>query len=613
MAALTLGDPQFGAEALYWLESRPAEGGRSVIVRREHDGRLQDVTAAPFSVRSTVHEYGGGAWAALERGVVFVNFADQQIWLQGSDGAPRRLTEQLDCRYGDLVPCRTAGRLFAVREQHPTGPGPVSNVLVAINLESGREQVLDSGWDFYSSPAPSPDGRWLAWLCWRHPDMPWSACTLRCARIEPDGSLSEIRSIAGGPGESVFQPQWSPSGTLYFISDRSGYWNLYRWQRDRARPILPRRADFGVAQWIFGLSTYAFPDARSLICAWTRNGSWTQGRLALDSLRLAEQYGPASVIAGVRASAGGQVAMRVAAPDRAPSIILFAPGADVPRIVREAVDPVQYQDLVPLIRPPEPLSFPTTGGERAHGLYYRPARADCQAPRGTRPPLIVRSHGGPTSAASSALDLAVQFFVSRGFAFLDLNYRGSTGYGRAYRERLKGQWGILDVEDCIAAALHLASRNAVNPRALIATGSSAGGFTSLCALTFHDTFACGSIRYGPADLATLAADTHKFEAHYLDWLVAPWPAGRDIYQARSPGQFTERLRAPVLLLHGQDDRVVPLAQANALYASIKNRDPLNRLQVFEGEQHGFRRPQTLIDVLESELAFYQALISRHSA
>jgi dipeptidyl aminopeptidase/acylaminoacyl peptidase len=582
---------------VYWIESRPAEGGRSVIVRRTPDGVIDGVTPAPFSARSRVHEYGGGAFAVADGTVYFSSFTDGRLYRQRRGAAPEPITREGAFRYADLVLDGRRGRLVCVREDHSVAGREAVNALVAIALDGdGATEVLASGRDFYASPRLTPDGTRLAWLSWNHPNMPWDGCELWVG----DSSGAHPLHVAGGLAESIFQPEWSPGGVLHFVSDRTGWWNLYRWRDGRVEPLCPMQAEFGRAQWGFGMATYAFAAPDRIACVVIENGAERLAMLDTTTGRVSPIETPYRAIHEPRAQ-GRTLVLRAASPSESWAIVALDLDTGRREILRRgstvAIDE-RYLSV------PRRIEFPATDGGPAHALFYPPRNDDHQAPAGERPPLIVVSHGGPTGSAASGLDPGVQYWTSRGFAWLDVNYRGSTGYGRAYRERLNGQWGIADVDDCVNGARWLVERGEVDGARLAIRGGSAGGYTTLSTLTFREVFRAGASYFGIADLEALARDTHKYESRYLDRLIAPYPAGRDVYRARSPIHFTDRLSCPVILFQGLDDKVVPPNQAEMMAEALRRKGiPVAHL-TFEGEGHGFRRAETIKRCLEAELYFY---------
>lgn len=594
-----LGQVVLDGDQVYWSEQRPRESGRNAIVRTTVSGN-EDLLPVPFSARSRVHEYGGGAFTAARDSLFFCHDLDQRVYRRNADGEIVALTPESPSRYADLTPDVGRARLYSVREQH-AGESEPRNTLVTIDWRAGSApRTLVAGHDFYSSPRLAPDGRTLAWLAWNHPDMPWDGTELWLARIDVDGQLDTPQRIAGGAGEAVAQPLFAPDGTLYFVSDRNDWWNLYRWQQGRIEPVLEMAAEFAVPHWVFGQSNYAFLSAREIVCAYGQNGRWRLGRLDAARAKLAPIDMPYSEIAQV-CCRGDQVYFVGASATCAPEVVALD-------LTRGAVRTLARANRITLdaglIAESEAINFPTTGGATAHAFYYAPRNRDYQGPESEHPPLLVLSHGGPTAATASALNLRVQYFTTRGFAVLDVNYRGSSGYGRAYRRALDGQWGVADVDDCIAAARYVVAQGRADPARLAIRGSSAGGYTTLCALTFHDTFKAGASYYGISDLEALARDTHKFEAHYLDKLVGPYPAERARYEARSPIHHVERLNCPMVLFQGQLDKVVPPDQAERMVAALRRKGIPVAYVAFENEAHGFRRAENIEHALQAEFAFY---------
>jgi dipeptidyl aminopeptidase/acylaminoacyl peptidase len=585
---------------LYWIERRSQEGGRKVVVRYSPDGTIVDVTPSPFNARTRVHEYGGGDFAVLGGMVVFTNFADQRLYIQTAGGEPKALTPAGELRYADLVIQPSSNQLFCVREDHRVS-GQVINTLVSIDFEqedSGR--VLVSGNDFYSSPRLSPNGSQLAWLTWNHPAMPWDGTELWVAELSPVGSVNQARLVAGGPAESIFQPEWSPGGTLYFTSDRTGWWNLYRWQQNRVEALCPMEAEFGQPQWIFGGSLYSFDSESKIICSYSKRGRSYLAEIDTTTGALAPRELAYSAISRVQ-TAGGRAVLIAASATEPTCVVQLNLTTRAVKVLRRS----REVELEPgFFSTPRPLEFPTENGETAHAIFYPPRNCDYLSAEDEKPPLLVMSHGGPTSAASMSLHYSVQYWTSRGLAVLDVNYRGSSGYGRAYRELLKGGWGIVDVDDCVNGARYLAQTGQVDGNRLAIRGGSAGGYTTLCALTFRDTFKAGASHYGISDLEALAKDTHKFESRYLDGLIGPYPERRDLYIERSPIHFTERLACPMILFQGLEDKVVPPNQAEKMVEAVRAKGLPVAYLTFDGEQHGFRKAENIKRVLEAELYFY---------
>ncbi|MBD1931137.1 MULTISPECIES: S9 family peptidase [Cyanophyceae] len=603
-----LGQIAIDGEDVYWIEGRPAEAGRTVIVRRTPDGQTIDIAPPPFNVRTRVNEYGGGAYCVADGIVYFSNFADQRLYRLIPGSQPQPLTPEAKMSYADAIIDRQRKRLYAVREDH-TGEGKEAvNTLVSINLENGEDvRVLVSGNDFYSSPRLKPDGSQLAWLTWNHPNMPWDGTELWVAQINPDGSLGESQLVAGGADESIFQPEWSPDGILHFVSDRSGWWNLYKKAPPvegeglgLTEPLCEMEAEFGLPQWIFGMSTYAFESANRIICTYTQQGIWHLASLDTTTGKLQQIETPYTEITSLKAVAG-RVAFIAGSPTEFSSIVQLDLTTGQRSVLRRSskleID-TGYLSIA------QPIEFPTENGLTAYGFYYPPQNHDFMAPEGELPPLVVKSHGGPTAATSSQLNLRIQYWTSRGFAYLDVNYGGSTGYGRAYHQRLDGLWGVVDVDDCVNGAKYLSEKGLVDENRMAIAGGSAGGYTTLCALTFRDVFKAGASYYGVSDLEALLRDTHKFESRYFDRLIGPYPERQDIYHERSPIHFTDKLSCPIIFFQGLEDKVVPPNQAEMMVDVLRSKGLPVAYVAFEGEQHGFRRAENIKRVIDGEFYFY---------
>ncbi|MFS3134356.1 S9 family peptidase [Gluconacetobacter sacchari] len=604
---LGLGNVQADGEAVYWLETRPAEAGRTVLVRWTAAGGISDVTPPPFDIGTRAHEYGGGAYVAAAGRIAFSHRPDGSVWIVPPGRAPRVLCTVPGLRFADFAFSPDGATLFCVREDH-RAPGEPTSTLVAFATDGDADpatqpgQVLVSGPDFVSSPRPSPDGAWLAWIEWDHPAMPWDATRLRLAGLTTrDGhtALADLRTLAEGDA-SVIEPSWAGPATLLAASDRDGWWNLLRWTvpDGAAEAIAPMQAEIGLPHWVFGQRSYLpLPDGTILAIA-IEDGAPRTLHLTGPVARPVALGHPAQCPSLL---ADGSFAWLDTPPDDAPAIRLGRMNAPS-RVLRAAAT----LDLAPSdIARAETIRFPLPDGRHTgHAFFYPPANSRFQGPADERPPLIVMAHGGPTGRAGSAFAYKVQWWTSRGFAVVDVNYRGSTGFGRAYRRELEGQWGIADVEDCIAACRHLIETGRVDPARIAIRGSSAGGLTVLLALANSDLFAAGASLYGVTDLRALAQETHKFESRYLDSLVGPWPAAEATYLVRSPLTRADAIRTPVLLLHGLADAVVPPAQARAMADALAaNRIP-HAHYTFEGEAHGFRREETVRRALELELDFY---------
>jgi len=602
--ALTLSQIRLDGEDVYWVEMRPSQGGRQVIVRQTAAGERQDVTPPEFNARTRVHEYGGGDYVVKDGEVYFSNFADQQLYRQSLKGAPQLISH--DCaddrvRYADAVVDQGRQRLICIREDHRANEREPVNEIVAVPGAGGESNVLATGKDFYASPRLSPDGSRVAWLSWNHPNMPWDGCELWVGEFTADGSIANTRVVAGGLRESIFQPEWSPDGTLYFVSDRSGWWNIYRETgKGSVECVCEMDAEFGGAQWIFGLSTYAFESANRIVCGYNQRGIWHLATIDTATGQLKKIETPYTDLSFVCA-APGRVYVRAASRTEPISIIGFDLKTREAKIYQRqskaSIDAGYYSQA-------EAIEFPTENGLTAHGFYYAPTNRDFAAPPEEKPPLLVKSHGGPTSATIAALMLSIQYWTSRGFAVLDVNYGGSTGYGRAYRERLNGSWGIVDVDDCVNGAKFLAAQGRVDGDRLVIDGGSAGGYTTLCALTFRDVFKAGASHYGVSDLEALELDTHKFESKYSDGLIGPYPERRDLYIERSPLHFADQLSCPVIFFQGLEDKVVPPNQAEMMVEALRKKGVPVAYVAFEGEQHGFRRAENIKRSLDGELYFY---------
>lgn len=605
--SIKLGQITLDGDEVYWIESRPTEGGRSAIVRLNDHGAPEALTPQPFNVRTRVHEYGGAPYLAANGIIYFSNFSDQRLYRQTPGQDPEPLTPEGSWFYTDGINDPTHQRLIYIREDHTASDHEAINTIVSIPLNTSDNQnsgsILVSGNDFYASPRMSPDGRQLAWITWNHPNMPWDGAELWAADIQPDGSLAQERYVAGGPHESIFQPEWSPEGILHFVSDRTGWWNLYRWHEERIHPLYLMEAEFGLPQWVFGQRLYGFESPSSIVCAYTQKGTWYLGRLDTTKGNL-ETFDLSYTDIGNVLVRGSHVICAASSPSQPHSILQLNLATQQVKILRQSIDFTIDQKFVSV---PTAIEFPAKDGHTAHAFYYPPQNGDFQAPENERPPLMVKSHGGPTGAVATAFNLMIQYWTSRGFAILDVNYGGSTGYGRAYRERLNGQWGIVDVDDCVSAVQYLIDQGKADASRVTITGGSAGGYTTLCALTFRDCFTAGSSYYGVSDLEALVRDTHKFESRYLDGLIGPYPEGKDLYDQRSPIYFTDQLSCPLILFQGLEDKVVPPNQAEKMFDAVKGKGLPVAYVAFKGEQHGFRRPENIKRVLENELYFYSKI------
>ncbi|GAC1543744.1 MAG: S9 family peptidase [Acidimicrobiales bacterium] len=583
-----------------WSEARPGEGGRVAVVAHGKG----DLIDAPYSARTLAHEYGGRCAVRCDGVLIFSNLADQRLWRRQPDGRLMALTPTTagdrTVRFADPVMSLDRRWVICVRESH--GPAGVVNELVCVAADGDAEiRVLATGHDFFSAPRVDPAGERIAWLSWDHPDMPWDATELWVASFGSEGILGEPQLVAGGRdphsgvGESVTQPKWSPGGVLHYLSDRSGWWNLYD---EIGTPLAHLDADFGDPDWAFGQSSYAFLDDGTPVVVWWEGIGQRLGVVAGGSVVPLELgYTSYASLVGI----GQEVVAIAASPVDAPAVVRIDISAATVEILRVAQAALVPPDDLSI---PELVHFPSADGRTAHALFYPPRRAGSSGPPSERPPLVVLSHGGPTSSARPFLNLAVQYWTNRGVAVVDVDYGGSSRYGREYRDRLRGQWGIVDVEDCVHAATWLADQDRVDPHRMAIAGGSAGGFTTLCAVTFHDVFAAGACRYGVADLDLLARDTHKFESRYLDGLVGPLPAAASEYRRRSPIHAADRINCPMIVSQGLEDAIVPPAQSEIVVDALRAGGvPVAYLE-FEGEQHGFRRAETIVRVAEAELSFF---------
>ena len=602
-SGIALGQIALDGDDIYWIEGRPQEGGRNVIVRWTPDGATMDLTPPPFNVRTRVHEYGGGAFAVADGVVYFSNFSDQRMYCQEPGEGPQPITPEGDLRYADGVVDREGSLMYCVREDHTVSGREPVNTLVSLPLHAeGTTKTLAEGYDFYSSPRLSPDGSRLAWLSWNHPNMPWDGTELWVASLEPDRALGRRTLVAGGPQESIFQPEWSPSGELYFVSDRGGWWNIYHWRDAHVVPVNLKPAEFGKPMWMLGATAYGFATQTQIICSYAQQGRWSLAALDTESGNLEPLEIPYSEMGrGDMKVSPDKVVFEAGSPTSPVTLLELSLTTGHINVLRKSSDLDVDEGYLSL---PDSLEFPTGDGQSAFGFHYAPRNQDHVGPPEEKPPLLVKTHGGPTGAASSNLALEIQYWTSRGIAVLDVNYRGSTGYGRGYRELLKGRWGIVDLDDAVNGALYLAEKGLVDSNRLAIDGGSAGGYTTLAAITFRDVFSAGASYYGISDLEALALDTHKFESRYLDGLVGPYPEEKELYVQRSPLHHTHLLACPLILFQGLEDKIVPPDQAERMFQAVKAKGLPTSYLAFEGEQHGFRRAETIKRCLEAELYFY---------
>ncbi len=602
--AVRFGDVSIDGDTVYWVEGRPQEEGRYVIVRRRPDGAIDDILPPPFSARTLVHEYGGGALLASEGVVYFSNYADQRIWRLNPGESPHPVTAESKQRFADFVHDAPRNRLIAVCEDHTTSNDEPANRIVAVSLANGNVTMLVDGDDFYSNPRISPNGRQLCWLSWNHPNMPWHGSELFVAPIAADGSLGKPRKVAGGIDESIFQPSWSPDGTLYFVSDRTNWWNLYAERSGQVVPVLAMDAEFGVPQWVFGMTTYGFRADGAIVVRCTHGGKWSVLEIDPNSGAQRTVELPYSNVSSIDV-AGNAAYVIAGSPTEMESLFQIDLSTGETQVIRRS-SPIKPDRAYTSV--PEAIEFPTDGGTTAHAFYYLPKNADFRGPAGEAPPLLVLIHGGPTSATAAQFRLSTQYWTSRGFAVCDVNYGGSTGYGRDYRNRLRDAWGVVDVNDAINAALFLANQGKADPTKLVIRGGSAGGYTTLACLAFSDVFRCGASHFGISDLALMVHDTHKFESRYLDRLVGLLPQDEARYRERSPIFHLDGFDQPVILLQGLEDKIVPPNQAELILESLKKRGVPVAYVPFPGEQHGFRKSENIIRAHEAELYFYSRIL-----
>jgi dipeptidyl aminopeptidase/acylaminoacyl peptidase len=613
-AGVRLSAPWLERDVVWWLEGRAAEAGRTVLVRLDPGARPVDVVPQGFNVRTSVHEYGGGAYCVHD-GVAYVSsFDDQRLYRVDPESRPVPITPEVPDRrhrYADGRITPDGSLWIGVRERHADSDRAkdVVNELVAVPTDGSTEpRVIVSGRDFYSNPRVTPDGTRLCFLAWDLPWMPWDGCELYAADIASDGEVANVEHVAGKDGEeSIWQPEWSPAGDLVFASDRFGWWNLERVRNGERTALYPAEAEFGYPAWVFGARSFAFLADGRIVCGYEDAGFTRFGVLHADSGELRPLGIGLDSWRSPYVWTEGASAVLVAGSVTTPTCIVRVDvDRDEVQTVRTSMDS-ELPDA--LLSNPVSIEFPTEGGVTAHALYYAPTNPEYEAPVGELPPLIVESHGGPTDSANPSYSLEVQFWTSRGFAFVDVDYGGSTGFGRAYRERLNGSWGVVDLQDCVNAARYLVDEGKADPSRLLITGGSAGGYTTICALTFTDVFAAGTSYFGIADLEQFGGgETHKFELQYEHTLIGPYPERADLYRARSPIHFTDRMTTPMLVLQGADDRVVPPSQAELIVGALRERGVPHAYLLYEGEGHGFRRAENIVGSLQAELSFYAQIL-----
>jgi dipeptidyl aminopeptidase/acylaminoacyl peptidase len=601
---VALGEIRASDGTRWWLEGRPEEKGRQALIRLDADGTETRLTPEGFNTRTRVHEYGGAAYVVAGDLVIVSDFTTGRLNRVVAPGELRPLTPERAWRFADLVVDAPRNRLLAIREDHEPGTlarhGEAENSLVAVDLDSGAVTVLVSGSDFIAAPRISPDGGKLAWTEWSHPNLPWDGTELRLADVLADGSIGTATTVAGSPTDWVAQPRWSADGVLHFVAEPNGWMNIHRVVDGRTEVVADLEAEFAPPDWLFGWSSYGFLTDGTIVAIGRSGGRDRVYRLGPEAGRAEVIDLPFTEIGSIAVD-GDRVIMRGASPTSPSAIVELDPYSGATTVLRRAsttsFDPAD-------IAVAEPVEFPTTGGRTAFGHFYPPHSETHGGPDGERPPLIVTSHGGPTAAANSAFLIVIQLFTSRGFAVLDVDYGGSTGYGRDYRKRLEGEWGVVDLDDCVNGARWLAESGRVDGERLAIRGGSASGYTTLCAVTFRTAFRAGTSYFGIGDLETFVSQTHKFESRYCDRLIGPYPERKDLYHDRSPLNFPERISCPVLILQGAEDRIVPPAQAEQIVDALWERHLPHAYLLFPGEDHGFRSADAIIRSFEAELSFY---------
>jgi dipeptidyl aminopeptidase/acylaminoacyl peptidase len=585
---------------IYWSESRPLEGGRYVIMRRTPDGNITECTPPDYYVRSRVHEYGGAAFTVVDGIIYFCNFKDQHLYRQALEGKPELLTPGDGYRYADLVIDQRRNRMICIREDH-TAEGEAINTIVSIDLRGNDNgTILLEGNNFYSSARLSPDGSKLAWLTWNHPNLPWDGCELWVADVQQGGAIENPALITGSMTESIFQPEWSPEGVLYFVAEYTGWWNLYRWKEGKTEALCPMKAEFGYPQWIFDVTIYGFLSEQTILTVYTQNGMWHLAYIDTVEKNIRPIETPFTDMLLVKCG-NGFATFFGGSPTNPDALARLDSSTGKIEIIKQSFELTLALEDFSL---PQPITFLTTGGKNAHAFYYAPVNKSYQAPLDEKPPLLVLSHGGPTAAAFTFLYFDIQYWTSRGFAIVDVNYGGSTGFGREYRKRLNDNWGIVDVDDCCNAALYLVEQGLADPKRLAIRGGSAGGYTTLACLVFRDVFHAGASHFGISDLEFFAKDTHKFESRYLFSLVGLYPECKDIYYKRSPIHFVQNLNCPIILFQGADDEIVPPSQSQLMYEAVSDKGIPVAYLLFEEEQHGFRKAESIQRSFEAELYFY---------
>ena len=602
--SISLGDVFISDGNIFWQEMRPLEGGRYTIMYQSDNGVKHEILPKSFNARTRVHEYGGGAFLAHKDDVYFSNFSDQQIYKTNLTGAdPSQITHNPAFRFADGVIDSKNHRIIYVAEKHDDKTEPVNSLVSVDLLNNGKVSTIASGADFYSSPVISPDGEHLAWVQWNHPNMPWDSTELHIADLQENGIRNDRKII--GKGESICHPLWSPSGVLHYVSDLSGWWNIYKYEDGVSHNLTPYDAEFTQAQWGLGSRFYDFIDGGQILCCYNNLGFWKLGLIEVTTFDLTDIETVPTITeinrSGLKAS-NGKALFTVGSPDTSYTLYLYQ-SESVPKL-QKVQESTENKIESAHFSKPQAVTYMTSDEQKCHGFYYPPTNVNFEAPDSTKPPLIILSHGGPTGATSNTLNLGIQYWTNRGFAILDVNYRGSTGYGTEYRKALNGNWGLSDVDDCVSGGKYLVSEGLVDPEKIAIKGGSAGGYTTLACLVFTNFFKAGASYYGVSDLTALAEETHKFESRYLDSMIGKYPEETQKYIDRSPINHTDDLSCPVILFQGLEDKIVLPSQSQKMYSALKSKGiPVSYLE-FEGEQHGFRKSENIKRTLEAELYFY---------
>jgi dipeptidyl aminopeptidase/acylaminoacyl peptidase len=601
-SSIRIGDVQINGDMVYWSEMRPDEQGRNVVMEYSDKG-INNFTPSGFNIRTTVHEYGGGAYTIIDDTLYFSNFKDQLLYSYEKNKSPHKITNNTDYRHADYFSDVKRNSLVCIREDHSDKTREAINSIVSINLDDESSKTLVEGNDFYSNPRLNPEGSLMAFLTWNHPNMPWDGCELWLAEVGKDGSVGKMNVISGGVNESIVQPDWSPSGVLYFVSDKDGWWNLYRVRGNSVESVYPMDAEFGGPHWVFGLSYYGFESEDSIIAIYSKDGFKHLARIDTNEKSLEEIKTPYTDLSYLKVNQGDAFFIGGNYKTAQELVKLDLDSSEI--IILRKSDNTKISD--DYLSTPMPIEYPTEKGLTSHAIFYPPFNKDYKSSSDRLPPLIIKVHGGPTSATTTTLNWANQYWTSRGFALVDVNYGGSTGYGREYMRRLNGNWGVVDVDDSINAAKYLINRKLVDPERTVIRGGSAGGYTTLCALAFRDFLKAGASYYGISDLEVFVEDTHKFESRYLFTLLGPYPEMKDLYKERSAINHLDQITAPMVIFQGLEDKIVPPNQAELMVAALTSKGLPVCYLPFEGEQHGFRMAKNIKRSLEVELYFYSKI------